>query len=53
MELYLLISPSIRQASNKFDDKKVIKFYFDDHDQSKSKMVLETFKKIINDYIVS
>ncbi|CAD8103100.1 unnamed protein product [Paramecium primaurelia] len=46
-------SPSIRQASNKFDDKKVIKFYFDDNDQSKSKMVLETFKKMINDYIIS
>ncbi|CAD8201945.1 unnamed protein product [Paramecium pentaurelia] len=46
-------SPSIRQASNKFDDKKAIKFYFDDNDQCKSKRVLETFKKIINDYIIS
>ncbi|CAD8113842.1 unnamed protein product [Paramecium primaurelia] len=46
-------SPSIRQVSNKNDDKKVIKFYFDDQDQNKSKKVLETFKKIIEDYIIS
>ncbi|CAD8126834.1 unnamed protein product [Paramecium sonneborni] len=46
-------SPSIRQASNKHEDKKIIKFYFDDQDQSKSKQVLETFRKMINDYIIS
>ncbi|CAD8125426.1 unnamed protein product [Paramecium sonneborni] len=46
-------SPSIRQTSNKHEDKKVIKFYFDDQDQSKSKQVLEIFKKIINQYIIS
>ncbi|CAK63427.1 unnamed protein product (macronuclear) [Paramecium tetraurelia] len=45
-------SPSKRQF-NKFDDKKVIKFYFDEIDQRTSQEVLQGFKKIINDYIIS